>query len=204
MSRITEHATRVAFRALASTWRFEVHGGEHHDAVRGRPFVYALWHHTLLPLLWWHRQRDITLLVSRHRDAAPLASAAMPLGYRLSRGSSTRGGAAGLRSVLRDLDEGRAVAITPDGPAGPARHVKPGVIRAARRAGVPILPVAACVDRAWRLRSWDRLLVPHPFARIRVCYGPLLLPNGADERTAGALLGATLDRLARTASRDAA
>jgi hypothetical protein len=188
-------ALATAFRGLASTWRFDVTGAEHHERAARGPFVYALWHHALLPLLWWHRHRSITLLVSRHRDGELLAAPAARLGYRLARGSTTRGGATGFRALLRDLADGHAVAVTPDGPAGPPGRIKPGVLRAATTAGVPILPVAAVAHRAWRLRTWDRLLVPEPFATVVVRYGGLLVPDGRDEVGLGRALAGALDDL---------
>lgn len=158
--------------------------------------MYALWHHTLLPLLWWHRHRGITLLVSGHRDGTLLAAAARGLGYRTARGSSTRGGIEGARAVLRDLADGGVAAITPDGPRGPARQVKPGILRIAQRAGVPILPVAAVADRGWRLGSWDRLLIPQPFARVRIRYGTPLHPGATSADRLGDLVARALDLLA--------
>jgi lysophospholipid acyltransferase (LPLAT)-like uncharacterized protein len=190
---------RAALAALARTWRVEVEGIEHLAAARARgAFVFALWHRTLLPLLWWHRAQDVTLLVSRHADGALVAGAAGRLGYRLARGSTTRGGAAGLRGLLRALRAGRPAAVTPDGPRGPAGVVKPGVVAAARRTGAPILPVTAAADRAWRARSWDGLAIPQPFARIRVVYdAPWDPPTGDLE--ACRQLAARLDRIAGAA-----
>jgi hypothetical protein len=95
------------------------------------------------------------------------------------------------------------VAVTPDGPAGPAGIVKPGAVRAAHRAEVPVLPVAARVDRAWRLRSWDRLVIPQPFARIVVEYGRPVAPH-ADTAAACATLGRALDSLLPVRSSEAA
>jgi hypothetical protein len=178
----------LLLRALAATWRIDVVGSEHLLATRsaGGAFVFALWHRTLLPLLWWHRRQDITLLVSRHADGSLLADAAARLGYRLVRGSTTRGGAVALRAIIRALNAGVTVALTPDGPRGPAHVVKPGALVAARRARVPILPVAAGASSAWRLPSWDHLLVPRPFARVRIAYGPPLDPARAPEPAASA------------------
>jgi lysophospholipid acyltransferase (LPLAT)-like uncharacterized protein len=195
MSRLAPLALAAAFRGLASTWRFEVVGDEHHDLAAHGPFVYALWHHALLPLLWWHRHREITLLVSRHRDGDLVAGPAERLGYRLARGSSTRGGASGFRTLLRDLAKGRVVAVTPDGPTGPARRVKPGVLRAAAVAGVPILPVSAVATRAWYLRTWDRLLVPKPFASVCVRYGTPVWPDRGDDAALGRAVAGALDAL---------
>jgi hypothetical protein len=203
MTRITQRSVTAAFHGLAATWRFEIRGGSHLARVSGAPFVFALWHHTLLPLLWWHRHRSITLLVSRHRDGELVARAAAGIGYRLARGSSTRGGVSGYRELLRALASGSVVAVTPDGPAGPAGIVKPGAVRAAHRAEVPVLPVAARVDRAWRLRSWDRLVIPQPFARIVVEYGRPVAPH-ADTAAACATLGRALDSLLPVRSSEAA
>lgn len=194
MTPLTGRPLAAAFQGLAATWRFAVRDGHHLDELAAGPFVFALWHHTLLPLLWWHRHRSITLLVSGHRDGQLVAGAAACLGYGLARGSSTRGGRAGYRALLRALAAGSVVAVTPDGPAGPPGLVKPGVVRAAHRAGVPVLPVAAHADRAWRLRSWDRLMVPRPFSRIVVAYGAPVVP-GADAARACARLGRALDTL---------
>jgi lysophospholipid acyltransferase (LPLAT)-like uncharacterized protein len=195
--------TRLAHAVLAGlarTWRIEVVGAEHLSAARDRgTFLYALWHRTLLPLLWWHRAQQVTLLVSRHADGALVADAAGALGYRVVRGSSSRGGAAAFRAVLRALRTGGAVAVTPDGPRGPGGVVKPGVVVAARRSGAPILPVSAAADRAWRARSWDGLAVPQPFARVRVAYGPPWHPP-PDDAAACRELAARLDGLARTAA----
>jgi len=196
MTSVRSGLTSATFRALAATWRVDVEDVRYHDEVAPGPFVYALWHHTLLPLLWWHRHRDITLLVSGHRDGALLAAAARGLGYRTARGSSTRGGIEGARAVLRDLADGRVAAITPDGPRGPARQVKPGILRIAQRAGVPILPVAAVADRGWRLGSWDRLLIPQPFARVRIRYGTPLHPGATSADRLGDLMARALDLLA--------
>jgi lysophospholipid acyltransferase (LPLAT)-like uncharacterized protein len=198
MSRVRARLAGAALAALARTWRIDVSGAEHLAEARRRgSFVFALWHRTLLPLLWWHRAQDVTLLVSRHDDGALVADAATLLGYRVVRGSSTRGGATAFRALLRALASGAAVAVTPDGPRGPGGVVKPGVVAAARRTGAPILPVTATADRAWRVSSWDRLAVPRPFARVRVAYGPLWDPP-ADGSEACRQLAGRLDQLART------
>lgn len=201
MSRPGGRLARTLFAALARTWRVEVVGDEHLARARAQgAFVFALWHRTLVPLLWWHRAQEVTLLVSRHADGGLVADAAQALGYRVVRGSSTRGGAAGLRSLLRVLGRGRAAAVTPDGPRGPAGVVKPGVVAAARRSGAPILPVTAAADRAWRVRSWDGLAIPRPFARVRVAYGQPWNPPG-DPAAACHELATRLDELSRTVER---
>lgn len=159
--------------ALAPTWRIRVLNEAHLRELRasGKPFIFALWHGHLLPLLWHHRGSGVAILISEHRDGELIARAAQWLGYRLIRGSTTRGAERALLSLVRELNGGRQVAITPDGPRGPARTFAPGALIAAQRSGAPILPVAAAADRAWRLKSWDRFVIPKPFACVTVAYG---------------------------------
>ena len=159
-------------RALARTWRIRVvNGGYLLDLRRAeRPFIFALWHGHLLPLLWHHREQGVLILISEHRDGEMVARAAESLGYGLIRGSTTRGADRALISLVRELNAGHEVAITPDGPRGPARTFAPGALVAAQRSDSFILPVAASADRAWRLRSWDSFVIPKPFARVTIAY----------------------------------
>jgi lysophospholipid acyltransferase (LPLAT)-like uncharacterized protein len=135
-------------------------------------------------LLWFHRDQGVRILVSEHRDGEIIATVAESLGYGTIRGSTTRGGERALLSLIRVLEEGLEVAVTPDGPRGPAWRYQPGALVAAARARVPILPIAAYVDRAWRLRSWDRFIVPKPFATVTVAYGDPVMVDADSARTA--------------------
>lgn len=159
-------------RLLARTWRIRVLRGEPVEALRATrvPAAFAFWHGEMLPLLYQHRDRGVAILISSHRDGEVIARIAHGLGYRSVRGSSSRGAGRALLGLVRELEGGGEVAVSPDGPRGPARHFAPGVLIAAQRAGAYILPVAAFADRAWRLRSWDRFLIPKPFARVTIAY----------------------------------
>lgn len=158
---------------LARSWRMRAHGTERvrHLQEAGTPVVYILWHETLLPLLWWQRHRGIAIVVSQGRDGQYLADYGTRLGYHCIPGSSSRGGVRALLGAVRWLDEGESVAFGTDGPRGPRRVVKPGVVRAAQRAGAPIVPLHAVVRSGWRLGSWDRTVIPRPFTRVDVGYG---------------------------------
>lgn len=172
-------ALERAVAALAATWEYHISGTEHLRGVgaKGRPVVWALWHGAFLPLLWLHRHDQVTILVSRHRDGDHLAELAAKWGYRILRGSSTRGAVAGLLGLIRTLRRGGHVALAADGPRGPQGRVKGGAVAAAFETGAPIIPVGAAAARAWRLPSWDGFLVPQPWARIKVAYGqPLFVP----------------------------
>ncbi len=185
---LAEGIVRWVAGLLGRTWRLDVQGQEHLDAARdaGVPVVYAVWHGLLLAPLWHRRGQGITLLVSGHRDGQRLAQAARRWGYRIISGSSTRGGTSGLRRAVRALRDGSDGAFTPDGPRGPARHVKTGVVAAAQLGRALIVPVAAAAAPAWRARSWDAFLLPRPFARVRIVYGrPFAVAVGREERLRG-------------------
>ena len=180
--------------ALARTWRVETVHEERWQALvdAGTPHVFLLWHDALLPLLWRHRGRDVTIVVSEAQDGQYLSEYARRIGYREARGSSTRGGVRALVGVVKALRAGGVAAFTPDGPRGPRRELKGGVLLAAQRGGGVVLPLHAGASQAWRLASWDRFLVPKPFARVRIVYGtPFEVGPGEDGLAAAHLRAET-------------
>ena len=188
--RWTVRVGAALLRLLASTWRVRtVNGGPLDDARRaGQPILFVLWHGELLPLLWHQRARGVAVVISEQRDGEIIAQIAHSLGYRTVRGSSSRGASRALHGLTRVIDTGIDGAITPDGPRGPARVFAPGAAVAAQRTGAPLVPIRAMASRAWRLRSWDRFLIPKPFARVTVTIGPLThviadSPRAAAEQT---------------------
>ena len=169
-------------RALARSWKFtEVNPAE---GSRGpfRPPVrrvaqelYVLWHQQLLMLTLRHRDQDIAVMISRSRDGDVASRIVERLGFRIVRGSSSRGGAVGLREMIEAAADGHPLALTVDGPRGPARNCKPGAVMVATRADVPIIPTVAIPDRARALNSWDRFLLPAPGSKIFISYGEPIL-----------------------------
>ena len=193
-----------AVRALAASWRIRL---VHEDRWRvllgeGKPVVFLLWHEALLPLLWQHRGQGVAIVVSEARDGQYLSDLAASLGYRAVRGSSTRGGARALLGAVRELQAGRSIAFTPDGPRGPRRELKPGVIAAAQRGGGVVVPIHAEADRAWRLHSWDRFMIPQPLARVLISYGRPFTVSTGDDGLAEGLEQAAL-RLNEVSGKDA-
>lgn len=178
---IAAWAGALVLRGLAATWRLEWRGTGAIEAAaaRGEGCIYALWHSTLVTLTVTHRDRGVAALISRHRDGELVARVAERLGYRTARGSSTRGGESGMRAMIEYAAEGRRLAVTPDGPRGPAEVLKPGVVGIASAAGQPVWPITASAGSAWTLRSWDRMRIPKPFARVLIVAGdPLRVPRG--------------------------
>lgn len=182
-TRLVSGAGGALLDALLGTVRFDVSGAEHYRDTwgSGRPVVFVLWHGRLLPCTYYHRGQGVATLISQHRDGEYIARIAQRWGFTTVRGSSSRGGSAALRQVVRLLRDGRALAITPDGPRGPRQRIKGGALLAAQLAGVPVVPVAAGATRAWWFGGWDRFLVPKPFSRVRLVFGePMAIARDAD------------------------
>jgi lysophospholipid acyltransferase (LPLAT)-like uncharacterized protein len=178
----------VIIRLLAWTWRMRVVNPEAVAGLRAanEPYVFACWHGQMLPLLWAHRGQGIAILVSEHRDGEIITRIARTIGFNAVRGSSSRGGGRALLGLVAELQRGRVVAVTPDGPRGPAGKFAPGALVAAQRANVPVLTVGAYASAAWQLGSWDGFLIPKPFARVNVAYGGPERVAGESPRDAAA------------------
>lgn len=171
---------------LGRTWRYRIldDGPWRRLRAEHRPFVFVLWHGGLLPLTFRHRGEGITVLVSEHSDGEIIARVIEAWGYRTIRGSTTRGASRALLGLIRELSDGHELAVTPDGPRGPARKFQAGALVAAQRADVPLVPITLAVDRAWNFGSWDRFLVPKPFARVTIAYGAPTAVGGSSSREA--------------------
>jgi lysophospholipid acyltransferase (LPLAT)-like uncharacterized protein len=173
-------AGAALIRVLGGTWRIERQDlvAYDHEIARGARCIFAFWHARMLPLVYTHRGRGIAVLVSRHRDGEWIARIIERLGFATARGSSTRGGEAGTLEMLTFAERGGLLAVTPDGPRGPAERVKAGLVFLASKSGLPVVPVATASNRADVMRSWDGFRVPHPFARVVVSYGtPIHVPR---------------------------
>ena len=157
----------------ARTLRFEF---DDRAGVVGKPvtenYIGALWHNRLLifPLILrrFFPQRSGAALISASRDGDLLADAIHRFGYEVVRGSSSRLGASAILQLTQLLASHHDVVITPDGPRGPVYELGPGIIFLAQKSGTAVLPMNLEYSRCWRLGSWDRFIVPRPFAKVRV------------------------------------
>ena len=180
----------AALRLLGATWRIEVLGDDPRMArapnttpSEAPPQLAALFHESMVPCAWFFRDRLYSVAVSRSPDGDLIRSVLIALGYsEPARGSSSRGGSAALLGLVRQHVDGTTVAVLVDGPRGPARVAKTGIISLARLSGTAIQPVAFSARPALRLGSWDQSLVPLPFARVVCAFGKPILPEAdADE-----------------------
>jgi len=199
--RLLSFLAYVVVRILTATLRIRHIRQEHIDSTP--QYILVLWHAQLLPLLGRGRWRKpITVMVSRSGDGELIAQVLNRFGVSSARGSSSRGGSAALRDMLREAREGKSIVFTPDGPRGPAREVKDGVIYAAKASGLPLVPMAYGTQSKKLLRSWDRMIIPYPFSRGVVAYGePIAVPRDGDVEEWRILLEHTLDELTEEADR---
>lgn len=190
--RILPWAVRTLLRLLGLTLRYRIDGEDRMRALldAGRPVIVASLHGWLPLGMRALRPYRPLIMVSQSRDGERVTRMAEPLGFRMVRGSSSRGGVRALLEMVRRLVPGELAVHVVDGPRGPAGEVKPGLFLLAQRAGAVIVPAYAAATRRIVTRSWDRMQIPLPFARIHIRYGePLEVPQGLPE--------AELDRMAR-------
>ncbi|HEX4638975.1 MAG TPA: lysophospholipid acyltransferase family protein [Chthoniobacterales bacterium] len=163
-------------KILALTLRYEI---EDRANVLGKPvegnYIAALWHNRLLlisvVLKKYFPQRPGAGLISASRDGDLIADVTKRFGFDVVRGSSSRMGASALRELGEVLASGRDVLITPDGPRGPVYELGPGIIYLAQKTGAPVVPVNLEYSSCWRVKSWDRFIIPKPFSKVRCVIG---------------------------------
>jgi lysophospholipid acyltransferase (LPLAT)-like uncharacterized protein len=164
------------FQVWVRTLRFEI---DDRVDIIGKPpsrrFIATVWHNRLFLFPYAVRrflpETRGAALVSASRDGAVLADILKRFGFEAVRGSSSRRGATALLELADVIARGGEAAITPDGPRGPAYHLSGGIISLAQISGADILLMNFEFSRYWRLRSWDRFIVPKPFSRVRVIFG---------------------------------
>ena len=158
------------------TWRFEVIAVEGVVPVlfgqRPGPEIYCFWHQCVLPCTVYFRRSLAVILISKSFDGELITRILLRFGFGAVRGSSSRGASEGLLGLKQVIETGRTAIFTADGPRGPIYQTKMGPIKLAQTTGAPIGCFHLEPERAWVMGSWDRFLVPKPFTRIVVSWGP--------------------------------
>lgn len=199
-------ATAWAVRGLYLTARFRVRNWERVklEGWHGNGVIFALWHNVLMIPLGHESRRGCHALMSPGRDGEFAARVVARFGIHAVRGSTSKQAAGALLNILRSAGPGRTYAVTPDGPRGPRYRFQPGAAWLASRTGVPVVPLGIAVDRAWKLRSWDRFRIPKPFSTIHLVFAdPIRVPPDLDRDRLEAerlRLEAELFRVSREAS----
>ncbi|HKT35938.1 MAG TPA: lysophospholipid acyltransferase family protein [Nitrospira sp.] len=159
--------------AIAATMRPETRGHEEVDALyhNGGHIILAFWHAQQLMIPAGYRGTGAHVLISQHGDGEIIARIIARFGHQAVRGSSTRGGANALRTLIKLGRAGQDLVVTPDGPKGPRQVAKLGVVQLAKATGLPIVPLAFACSSKQLFSSWDHFMVPYPFSRGLFLYG---------------------------------
>jgi lysophospholipid acyltransferase (LPLAT)-like uncharacterized protein len=183
---------------LGKTWRFNVVSPASVNIFdpKAAPKIYCFWHSTLLVISYLFGNTGKAAIVSRSKDGRIAAEVAKRWGHEAIFGSSARGGADAMRQSVRSIKAGRSLGITPDGPKGPVNVAKPGAAQIAIVSKAPLVTIKAETERAWRLKSWDRFMIPKPFAKINITlsepiYPPSCIKAADDDSSADKASGNT-------------
>jgi lysophospholipid acyltransferase (LPLAT)-like uncharacterized protein len=165
--------------------------------------IVAFWHECILLALHSRWRRPTAAIISRSSDGELVARMLRFYGAETARGSSSRGGDLAIREVLRAVRAGRNIGVTPDGPRGPRRVLKEGVVYIAQVTGLPVVPFYFTARRKKRLRSWDQGIVPAPFSRAIFLYGsPILVPRDGNVEEWRLTIERAMNELAEEAEND--
>jgi hypothetical protein len=161
---------------MSRTWRFEEIAEEGVTPLVGGlgagAEIFCFWHQCVLPCTVYYRRTGATILISRSFDGELITRILELFGFHAVRGSSSRGAREGLLGLKQVLESGTPAIFTADGPRGPIYQTKMGPIKLAQMTGAPIGAFHLEPERAWTMHSWDRFLIPKPFTRIVVSWGP--------------------------------
>jgi len=175
----------LLLRLIGSTLRFKFkrEGEEILDAApEAYPGIYCFWHRTMIPAAYRFRNRQFAIMISQSFDGECIARIVEKLGFRPVRGSSSRGGATALLEMREELNRGHLAVFTADGPRGPLYVAKPGAVLLAQNTGHKIYSFHVTVERAWILKSWDRMMIPKPFSRASLFLtAPFAVPSNLNE-----------------------
>ena len=154
---------------------------------KGKNVIFAFWHRRLFYLGYYYsknfKDRKTYVLVSKSKDGTRIGKIVEKMGIGYVQGSSSRGGAAGLKALLKVLRKGDNGAITPDGPRGPLFSIQKGILKLAQLSGAPIVPISYSPSKFIELKSWDRFVIPFPFCKVKIITGkPIYVKEGDIEK----------------------
>ena len=173
----------IRFEPLSGWKDLDLEGFETFEKARENNHTgsFVFWHECIFLNTYYWRADDAAIMVSRSFDGEYLSRCAQRFGFGVIRGSSSKGGASALAKMISLTKRGTQMGFAVDGPRGPRRKVKKGVIVMSRRTGLPIAPIVAEAKHRWILNSWDKTQIPKPFTRAKIFVGePVFVPTDAD------------------------
>jgi lysophospholipid acyltransferase (LPLAT)-like uncharacterized protein len=156
-------------KIISSTYRIRIINPEIEADIlkRGQIPIYASWHQRFFPgIIFFATRKPISIMISQSRDGELISKIVYDLGWYPVRGSSSKGGGQALKDIKKLVRKGYKIAHIVDGPRGPFGVVKPGLLIIAQASGMPIVPAITSAEKKWVFNSWDKFMVPKPFARV--------------------------------------
>jgi lysophospholipid acyltransferase (LPLAT)-like uncharacterized protein len=173
------------FKLIGKTYKFKEIGKfdvSPYNPQKKENYIFGFWHCQLVGIIYFYQNFNIASIASLHRDGEIAARAAEKFGIKIVRGSSTRGGFKAFMDLKKYIEQGYDIAITVDGPRGPAETVNDGILYMAKITGKKIVPACFVCDKKVRLKSWDKLIIPLPFSNGFFAFGkPIEIPSGIDD-----------------------
>lgn len=178
-SAVRTAAVSTILKLLYSTNKYHLTGKKNIQKVRslGSSIIISTWHSNLLSVFYNLRNLDVHALAGTHNDAELISQVALKWGWKMIRGSSKEDGSKAYKGILKTLSKPKNILfITPDGPTGPAKKPKPGIIRAAQATQSAIIPTSVFSTKNWGFTNWDTFYLEKPFGEIFINYGdPIFL-----------------------------
>ncbi len=166
-------------KILYSTYRITIINKTNEDLCL--PSVLTFWHGKMWVLIPFLGKKGVVALVSNSEDGEMISGLLKYFGYKLVRGSTSRGGSRALVKMIKMLKQGEVVAITPDGPRGPSRVFQKGALYLSAKANVPIIPMNFVSSSSYKFSSWDRFEIPYPFAKVKIIIGEKFIIDGKSD-----------------------
>jgi len=185
MLKIKVSLASILLKFIYSTNKYDVRGRDNYlDTIKkNQSVIISVWHGQLLSILYDLRNENVNAVAGTHADAELISRIAISWGWNMIRGSSKERGDTAYKSMIRCLqDPGTILFITPDGPTGPPKIPKLGVIRAAQATQSAIIPTSVFSSKRWGFTNWDTFYLEKPFGKIYIEYGkPILFDKNSDQ-----------------------
>lgn len=173
---------------ISKTLRFELSNSEYviEGKGKGQNYIFAFWHNQFFVMPYFYhlklKKYSVSVLTSLSKDGEYISRVMEKFGFKSIRGSTSRGGNTAIRLLLRQLQEGSDIAVTPDGPRGPRQKAQSGITTLAQLSGCAVVPVGYRARRKKVLNTWDKFIIPYPFSYGELIVGdPILIPREATD-----------------------
>jgi lysophospholipid acyltransferase (LPLAT)-like uncharacterized protein len=176
---------------LCKSLRIKITNGKSIERIISdrKSFIIAFWHSTMLLPWYLHRNMNVAALVSKSKDGDLLAKLLRSWNYKVIRGSSSSGGDVALGIMIDYAKNNQSIAVTPDGPRGPAYKLKAGVVVTAKKSGLPLILLGIGFKKKKLLKSWDQFQVPYFFTKANAVYSePIYINQDAGYNTTSELI----------------